>query len=181
MITANKLLACLKAHSIPEETVQSILNELYWQSKTPILDAIRLLIKVDGHATIPKIRQMLKMDLQTVLHVVAENKDLLRMNGGKIYGFVRFTFKDLVTHGQRKLYNPYTVDDYGYHLFDALEFVGEDDLKKKYDVHAYGGGIGDVHHYSGTKDCPELREELHARGFIQYERSMADLENFWKE
>lgn len=155
-------------------------------SKTPILDAIRLLIKVNGFADAPKIVSLVKIvdkkvNTLSVMSVMAENQDLLQMSSGKIFKIRTFYFTDLVKYGKMKIYRPYKVDDYGWPLFDALEFQGEDDLKKKYETHAYGGGIGDVHHYSGTKDCPELREELHARGFVEFQPSMCDIKNFWIE
>lgn len=155
-------------------------------SKTPILDTIRLLVKINGYATPATITSLMKgvnkkFDQLQCMQILSENLDILKMKDGKVYGTRSFHFTDLVKYGKMKIYRPYKVDDYGWPLFDALEFQGEDDLKKKYETHAYGGGIGDVHHYSGTKDCPELREELHARGFVEFQQSMCDITNFWIE
>ena len=153
----------------------------------PVLDAIRLLVDVNGVCTPDTILRLVKATsfkkttIRDVLEVISKNKHLLRINDGKIYGTVTFYFTDLVKHGKMKIYRPYTIDDYGYHLFNALEFEGEDDLKTKYRTSTIGGGISDVHHYSGTKDCPELREELHARGYVEFDKSMCDIKNFWKE
>ena len=148
----------------------------------PVLEAIHLLIKSDGHATRASIKQISpELSHRHIAETLAANSDLLRHNKKRqITGLLSFSFTDMTKHG-RKFYQPYEFTNSGQHLFDALTFPDADDLKEQHKDGGWIGGIGDCYYSTATKDSPELRAELEARGYRLWDSSFGATDAFWKE
>ena len=147
-----------------------------------VLKAIHALLKAEGKATRASIKQYApSLSHRHIVDTINANKDRLRINSrGAITGLVVLRFDDFKKRGA-KYFRPYEVEWYGHHHFNALAFPDADDLKEKYERHAYDGMPGDVHHMVGTEDTPELRAELDARGYRIWDPKIGEVEYTWSE
>lgn len=147
-----------------------------------VFEAIQLLLKAEGKATRSAIKQVSpELSHRHIAETLAANIDwLIRNKAGAITGLRRVSCSKAIDNGL-KVYRASEVSDYGRHLFNSLIFKGADDLAEKHKKHAIGGFIGDVHHYSGVEDSPELRAALHARGYEEWRDEMGVAKTHWTE
>lgn len=132
---------------------------------TPVLDAIRALLKFKNWTTISEIAKVAGKTQKQVLDVVNHNGHMVwrdRDNG-------RITRVDPQGVLREKLWEAgafFSAGSADYGSTNTLEFKGHDELRKRLEVKRWGGGLGDSYQFTCVLDTPENREALVADGCV---------------
>ena len=148
---------------------------------TPILDAIRAVLKFKDHATIADIAKYTGLSQRHVLDVVNRNGDMVwrnRKNGHITKVDPRGVLRKRLLESDHY----YFPDIYGAWSKEGncLRFKGNDELRRRLSDERVIGGIGDSWSISVVIDTPENRRALEAGGLTLWDESEAD-ERLWQE
>ncbi|CAB4167906.1 hypothetical protein UFOVP860_64 [uncultured Caudovirales phage] len=148
-------------------------------TEQPVLAALRQILQFKDHATVSEVAKVTGLPLAEVLRRINANGHMVwrnRKNGHITKVAPREVLRDQFWNSGAY----YHVTEYDYGSTKGLAFKGHDELRKKLELKAWGGGLGDSYAYSYVADTPENRQALEEAGCVAFEDIAID-DSLWNE